>query len=153
MTNEIFKKIPLVSRRRLLTSLGAMTFMGYSSAALADDLVLIVNPKNTQDPSSAELAAMFTTRKKTWEKSGRVVPFNFPPRHATRVRFDESVLKMRPDEVARYWIDRRIRGGNSPPKQVGNAQLIVRLVAKLEGSIAYVPRSAVNSSVRIVRGV
>lgn len=91
---------------------------------------------------------MFTTRKQAWSGGKRVLPFNFPPKHEIRVAFDEAVLQMDPDEVARYWIDRRIRGGNAPPKQVPSAQVIVRLVQKLEGAIAYVPQS-LASGVRI----
>jgi hypothetical protein len=92
---------------------------------------------------------MFTTRKQSWDGGKRIVPFNFPPKHAVRVAFDRSVLEMDPDDVARYWIDRRIRGGNAPPKQVSSAQLIVRLVEKLDGAIGYVPKSAVSSGVRV----
>jgi hypothetical protein len=93
---------------------------------------------------------MFTTRKQSWNGGGRIVPFNFPPKHEVRVDFDRAVLEMSPEEVARYWIDRRIRGGTPPPKSVNNAALIVRLVSKLEGAIGYVPRSSVDPSVRIV---
>jgi hypothetical protein len=93
---------------------------------------------------------MFTTRKQSWQNGQRIVPFNFPPKHSVRVEFDRSVLQMNPEAVARYWIDRRIRGGNPPPKQVSNARLIVRLVAKLPGAVAYVPRGLVDASVRVV---
>lgn len=116
----------------------------------ASDLVVVVHASNPETPSRAQLAAMFTTRRQAWNGGERIVPFNFPPKHQVRVDFDQAVLEMSPEEVARYWIDRRIRGGTPPPKAVNSAQLIVRLVSKLEGAIAYVPRSAVEGNVRIV---
>ncbi len=96
---------------------------------------------------------MFTTRRQSWGGGSRIVPFNFPPKHQVRVDFDRAVLEMSPEEVARYWIDRRIRGGTPPPKSVSSAQLIVRLVSKLEGAIAYVPRSALAADVRVVTSI
>jgi hypothetical protein len=60
---------------------------------------------------------------------------------------------MNPDEVARYWIDRRVRGGHRPPRQVPGAALMVRIVASLEGAIGYAKESDVNSSVKILAKV
>jgi hypothetical protein len=136
-----------MGRRHLL--LGLVTF-SVTKPALADDpLVVIVNKGNVENPSLSDLAAVFTTRKQSWPNGQRILPFNFPPKHPARVEFDHSVLQMNPAAVARYWIDRRIRAGNPPPKQVNNAQLVVRLVAKLPGAVAYVPRSMVDASVRV----
>jgi len=139
-------------RRTLLVGGSALLASTLVSPAYADELVVVVHPDNTENPSRAQLAAMFTTRMQSWNGGLRVVPFNFPPRHQARVSFDNSVLQMSPDEVARYWIDRKIRGGNPPPKAVENEQLICRLVSKLPGSIGYIPRSLAEG-VRIIAEV
>lgn len=142
---------PLLSRRQLVTLVtGAVSVTLAPSLFASEGLVVVVHPSNKETPSRSELAAMFTTRKQSWSGGKRVVPFNFPAKHDLRVAFDREVLEMDPDDVARYWIDRRIRGGNSPPKQITSAPLIVRLVEKLDGAIGYVPKSAVTSGVRIV---
>jgi hypothetical protein len=140
------------SRRALLIgALGALSFAFIESAKAAEPLVLIVHPKTLENPSTADLAAIFTTRKQNWSDGSRVVAFNFPAKHEVRIEFDRKILEMGPDDVASYWIDRRIRGGNAPPKQIPSGALITKLVEKLEGSIAYVPESLVSSGVRIVR--
>lgn len=141
-----------VNRRVLLSGASLLLVSGFVSSARAEELVVVVHPDNAENPTRAQLAAMFTTRMQSWNNGGRVVPLNFPPRHELRVNFDRSVLQMSPDEVARYWIDRKIRGGNPPPKSIENPQLICRLVAKLPGSVGYVPRS-VAAGVRIVHDV
>jgi hypothetical protein len=141
-------------RRALLAGAAAAVSTNFLGLASADEpLTLIVHPGTTDTPSLAEVAAVFTTRKQNWSDGSRIVPFNFPPKHAVRVSFDQAVLQMGPDDVARYWIDRRIRGGNPPPKQVPTAALIARLVETLEGSIAYVPQSFVSPQVRVVRHI
>lgn len=143
-----------LSRRNLLAgtlAVGTMSWLGEARAGA--DLSVIVHPSNHERLSLPEIAAVFTTRKQSWSSGKKIMAFNFPAKHEVRVAFDREVLRMSPDEVARYWIDRRIRGGNPPPKQVNSAQIIVRLVAKLEGAIAYVPRGLVDDSVRVLTNV
>jgi hypothetical protein len=143
-----------LDRRALLASLGALAGATLAPSALAGaGIVVVVHPTNTEVPSLAELGTIFTTRRQTWRNGERIVPFNFPPRDATRIAFDNAALGMDPDAVARYWIDRRIRGGNPPPRQVNSGPLIVRLVARMQGGIGYVPRSQVDGTVRVVAEV
>src|SRR5689334_5505048 len=42
--------------------------------------------------------------------SGDLIALNRDAKGAERIGFDANVLGMSPDAVARYWIDRRIRG-------------------------------------------
>jgi hypothetical protein len=121
--------------------------------ALAGDepLAVFVHPKNgAKSLNAQELAAIFMSRRLHWEGSGRIIAFNYPARHPVRVSFDRAVLGMGPDEVARYWIDQRIRGGNPPPRQVPNGALIPKLVEQLEAAIGYAPASEVSQHVHVV---
>jgi len=138
-----------VTRRALI--IAVISFISDKVFA-KDPIVIVTNNSNEENLSSNDIAAIFTTRKSTWSKNGkRIIPFNLPPKTRTRVSFDKDLLGMDKDAVARYWIDRKIRGGNAPPKQVHNPNLVIRLVSKLDGAIGYVPKSLVNDSVRIVK--
>jgi ABC-type phosphate transport system substrate-binding protein len=153
MTKQRYSPYRLsMSRRTFVSGTSVLLASSLVLPAHAEDLVVVVHPDNTENPTRAQLAAMFTTRMQSWNGGTRVVPLNFPPRHEVRINFDRSVLQMSPDEVARYWIDRKIRGGNPPPKAVESAQLICRLVAKLPGSVGYVPRSLAEG-VRVIQDV
>jgi len=79
----------------------------------------------------------------------RLLPLNLPPASDGRVRFDRAVLGMEPEAVLRYWIDRKIRGYSGAPKSVG-ADLVQRIVARLEGGIGYVNVSELKSEVKVV---
>jgi hypothetical protein len=117
-------------------------------------LVVVVHAGNKIDNLSiSELDAIFRTKKQNFDNGIRVIPFNLPPRQEHRVLFDERVLEMSPDEVARYWIDRRVRGGTKPPRQVPNVELLAKVIARLEGGIGYLPESAVIEGIRIVAKV
>jgi hypothetical protein len=42
--------------------------------------------------------------------------FNHAAHSTDRIGFDQTVLRMGPDEVNRFWIDRKIRGLPGPPR-------------------------------------
>lgn len=141
-----------MNRRIFLPSLCALGLGTWVLPAnAAGTLLVIAHPSNTtKSLSAAEIEAIFTTRKQYWSHGGRIQTFNFPPKHPTRVEFDKKVLGMDPDEVARYWIDRRVRGGDRPPRQIPNASLMVRIVATLEGAAGYVYENDVTSAVKVI---
>lgn len=100
--------------------------------------------------SMSELEQIFTTRRMHWPSGRRIIPFNLPPRSLERAGFDRVALRMDPDEVARYWIDRRIRGGAPAPRQVPSPSLTVRVVVNVVESIAYAPARMVGPEVKVV---
>jgi hypothetical protein len=78
----------------------------------------------------------------------RIIPFNQPLTSPDRLAFESRVLGMTPDEVARYWIDRKIRGESGAPKTVSPVDVLQRLVSRLLHSIAYVRVGHVLPQVR-----
>jgi hypothetical protein len=58
---------------------------------------------------------------------------------------------MNPEEVTRYWIDRKIRGQSGPPKSIDSPDLLQRVVARLAGAIGYVNAGEMRSEVQAVR--
>jgi ABC-type phosphate transport system substrate-binding protein len=63
------------------------------------------------------------------------------------------VLGLDPDRVARYWIDRKIRGGDRPPQTAPSSAVMVKVVAKTAGALGYAEASAVDASVKVVAKV
>ena len=141
-----------MERRTLLQAM-VVAACGAPRAALAEAsrLVIIANKSNPSRALGAgEIEAIFTTRR-LYRGDGRsIVPFNFPPRHPMRIAFDRAALHFEPDEVARYWIDRRIRGGHPPPRQVPDAQTMLRVVVSLEDAVGYVPADLADANVNII---
>lgn len=78
----------------------------------------------------------------------RIMPFNQPLTAPDRLAFESRVLGMTPDEVARYWIDRKIRGESGAPKAVSPVDVLQRLVSRLVHSLAYVRIGQVLPQVR-----
>jgi len=144
-----------ISRRTLFGSLGACAVC--PGLVLADaplELAVIVHPKSSVSAlDEYELEAIFTTTRLHWSGSERITAFNLPPYSPARTAFDRAVLRLSPDEVSRLWIDRRVRGGAPPPRQVPEPQLVVRVVATLASAIGYVPVGSVDDTVKVVARV
>jgi hypothetical protein len=144
--------VVLMDRRTWLkATLASTVLVSYDKARASGGMVVIANKTGgIRALSGGDLESVFTTRK-LFRGDGRpFVPFNFPPRHQTRVAFDRFALHLEPDEVARFWIDRRIRGGHPPPRQVPDASTMLRVVAALEDAIGYLPVDLVTDNVNVI---
>jgi hypothetical protein len=141
-----------MDRRTLLRVLATLGVASVSRIAVgAPRFAVIVHPRNSVPGiGPGEIEAIFTTRRLDWPSGKRIAPFNFPAHTAAREAFDRAALHLDPDEVARFWIDRRVRGGHPPPRQVPDAETMLRVVASLETAVGYVARGDADASVRVI---
>lgn len=140
-------------RRFLLASLLALPVLTWAmgSQAGGDVIVVIVNKANPVSVLSRdELRPIFQTTKKAWSSGEDAQPLNLPEDSALRNDFDQAVLGLDPERVARYWTDRKVRGGARPPIRVTTTGAMLKAVATKPGAVGYVRSSEVNSSVKVV---
>jgi len=53
--------------------------------------------------------------------------------------FDRQIQGWSPEEAARYWTDRKIRGGGAGPKELGSAKNVQMYIYKYPKLVGYVP--------------
>ncbi len=87
-------------------------------------------------------------RDADWNK---LVPLNQVPGSSERTLFDSRVLGMAPDEMARFWIDRKVRGDKGAPRSVAPAGNLARLVAKFKGTITFIRTVDMIPGLKIVK--
>jgi ABC-type phosphate transport system substrate-binding protein len=144
----------MTTRRTLLFALlsvgPALTWSG-SSAAGSEVLAVIVNKANpVSNLAQNDLRPIFQTMKKAWSSGEDAVPINLPEDSELRNEFDKAILGLDPERVARYWTDRKVRGGARPPVRVPTTAAMLKAVASKPGAIGYVRLSEVNNSVKVV---
>jgi ABC-type phosphate transport system substrate-binding protein len=100
--------------------------------------------------SRDDLRPIFQTKKDTWPDGSSAKPFNLPDANKVRQRFDAAVLGLDSDRVARYWIDRKIRGGERPPQTAPSSAVMVKVISKTAGGVGYVEAAAVDASVKVI---
>jgi hypothetical protein len=127
----------------------SLTWVGHAAADPSLVLVAVVSRSSgVHDISLGALRRIFLGETVDGPTGMRFVGFNHPPKTRPRVTFDSLVLGMGPDEVARYWVDQRIRGGARPPRTVASIELLRQVIAQLPGAISYLPSSELDQSVR-----
>lgn len=138
-------------RRQFLRVLASLGLLGVPRTILAagEPIAVVMGSSSAQRAlSSDKLRRIFLATPTDDEEGHRFVPINLGQSTSVRERFDRSVLKLSPDEVARYWIDQRLRG-NKPPRSASTVELVRRAVQELPGAISYLPLSAA-SGLRLV---
>lgn len=142
------------TRRTLVAALVLLTTLGVwaqSSEAEGESIVVIVNKANPASSLGAnELRPIFQTTKMSWSTGGEAAPFNLPSDSSLRQDFDRAVLGLDPDRVARYWQDRKIRGGARGPRVLPSPNAVLAAVAATTGAIGYLNASAANGTVKVV---
>jgi hypothetical protein len=84
-------------------------------------------------------------------ESRNLRPLNLSPGTPERVALDRILLGRGPDDVARYWIERRIRGQGSPPRVIPSASLLAKIVARVPLTIGYVGDMPLPPGVKALR--
>jgi len=79
-----------------------------------------------------------------------LVPFNAMPNSPDRAGFDKAVLGMSPEEVGRYWVDRKVRGQSAAPRALPSAAHVAKVAAKFPGAIGYLPADQMTSDIQAV---
>ena len=80
-----------------------------------------------------------------------LVPFNAAANTPERVGFDKSVLGMTPEEVGRFWVDRKVRGQSAAPRSLPSPAHMAKVTAKFPGAIGYLAEDQLTSDVQAVQ--
>ena len=123
-----------ISRRIVLAGItGWFASFGLGAtrqASAATRVLVVVHPDNpVKSIDRAELNKIFLTKRRNWPSGDAIEALNLPTEDTTRQTFDRIVHGMSPDEVARYWVDRKIRGGAAPPQKVSNSAAVLAIVS------------------------
>jgi hypothetical protein len=148
------KKLALLLTASLLGALLCLPPGVERSAHAADHIVLAVfvaKDSSIQDLKMNELRRIFTNADDSGFSSTRNIPFNHTARSTDRVGFDQTVLRMNPDEVSRFWIDRKIRGLAGPPRAVDSLSQLLSLVAHTAGGISYARPGRLTPDLKVIR--
>jgi hypothetical protein len=135
-------------------ALGLVVLAGaaLAGAARADGkkLVLVVaRGSPVTSISRTDLRRCFTGDR--IEVGGKtLVPFNATPSSPERAGFDRAVLGMSPDEVGRFWVDRKIRGQSGAPRSLPSPAHIAKVAAKFPGAIGYLREDQLTPDIQPV---
>ena len=120
------------------------------AAAVAPLAVVVARNSPIERLSRFELKKLYLGANLQAPDGERVLPFHQMYSAPDRVAFERVVLGMDQQELARYWIDRKIRGESGAPHAVGSAELLQRVVSRLSQSVGYVRLDQVGPELRVI---
>jgi hypothetical protein len=80
-----------------------------------------------------------------------LVPFNATNNTPERTGFDKAVLGMTPEEVGRFWVDRKVRGQSGAPRSLPSSAHMAKVAAKFPGAIGYLTADQLTPDVQAVQ--
>lgn len=145
----------MVTRRQFLTTCATALTTAVTGRSAAQPvqarLAIVVNPNSSiQSISLRELRRLYRGEALNGPGGERIIPFTHPTSSRERVGFDQCVLGMSADEVARYWIDRKIRGQSGPPRAIASSETMQQLVRALVDALGYVRVELVQPDLKVV---
>lgn len=129
----------------------AVLLAGLPVRASDQALMVVANAKaGVTTMTRDELEEVFVMSRRVWPNGTRIVVLNLETGTPERTYFDHVVLGLSPEQAARYWIDRRTRGGGEAPMRLPNPAVVMKVVPVLAGSIGYAPEGPLAAGVRRV---
>jgi hypothetical protein len=136
----------------ILSIVIALCALAAGPPAFADSkklVVVVARGSSVTNLSRDDLKRCFTSEPVT--AGGKpLVPFNASPSSPERTGFDLAVLGMTPDEVGRFWIDRKVRGQSAAPRSLPSSAHIAKVAAKFPGAIGYLTADQLTSDIQAV---
>ena len=115
-------------------------------------LAIVVDRENPRTEITVEeLRAIFLGQQREWQDGARIVPLELETGTSERDVFNATVLGMDQAEVDRFRVDQRMRGTGNPPRVAPSPGSLLRLAGRVRGVIGYVPLSAVDGSVKVLK--
>jgi hypothetical protein len=126
--------------------LAMTTALALLAAGVAQaEVVIVVNPKHVGAAMTAEeVSDIYLGRNRAF------TPTDLPEASAPRNEFYAKVLRKDAAQVKTIWTRLIFTGRTQPPRQVDSSVAAVKLVAANERGIAYVQKSAVDATVKVV---
>lgn len=127
--------------------LAALPVLARPAAADSKRIVIVVAKSSSmRNISKSDLRHCFLGEP--LEDGGlTLAPFNANPGTPERTGFDSAVLGMSPDQVGRYWVDRKIRGQSGAPRALPSPAHVAKVVAKFPGAIGYLAADQLTADV------
>lgn len=139
-----------ISRFRFAAWLLALAWLAWPTAALAEDVVIIVNKDNTNVVDLTFVQRVYIGALKGWPDGSVVIMLDQPEGSEARDVFCTTVLKKSAPNVKAIWSQNIFTGKGLPPKVSTPDQAIKQFVAAHKGAIGYIRASQLDDSVKAV---
>lgn len=140
---------------KIISSKTVALLLTLSACGLAQaQVAVIVNAKSaTASMTADQVASIFLGKSTTLPSGATAVPVDQAESAAVREQFYTKVTGKQAAQVKAAWSRLVFSGKGTPPKEIANSADIKKFVAGNPDGIAYIEKSAVDASVKVVLSV
>lgn len=122
-----------------------------AQAAAPDTVVVVVSADSpVEEIPRLHLADIYLGRTSRFPDGDPAVPIDLAPGSEAREAFYETYLGRSPAEIKAHWSKVVFTGRGRPPRDVPDAAAMKEAVAGNPRAVGYLPRRAVDGTVRVV---
>lgn len=114
----------------------------------AEYSIIISKKVSLSDVTSQQIRDVFLMKRHAIGNQ-KIIPLNLLGQNASRIAFENDILKMDRDRLNTYWVKQHFQGITPPITQPSN-ESIKTFVQNVEGAIGYIPSSHVDASVKVI---
>ena len=116
----------------------------------ASQFVVIANKASKIDKQlDANEIRRIYLKKRRYIDTLRLIPLNLSASDPLRESFQRAIMSMSDRQLASYWAKQHYMG-RRPPLTMMSVESVIAFVREVDGAIGYVPKEAVDSSVKII---
>jgi ABC-type phosphate transport system substrate-binding protein len=130
---------------------GAIAFGACAGAAMAEEIAVIVNPKNASVSITADqVEQIFLGKTSSLPGGGNANPVDQTDGSPIRDGFYQKATGKSTAQVKAIWSRLIFSGKSTPPKTLASSAEVKKLVASDPNAIGYIEKSAADASVKVV---
>ena len=135
----------------LTKAIPLLALCGFATLAAAEDLVVIVNPKNSSAALTTEqVEGIFLGKTSSLPGGGTAAPVDQADGSPLRDAFYQKTASKDASQVKAVWSRIVFSGKGTPPKALSSSADVKKFVASDPNGIGYIEKSAADSSVKVV---
>lgn len=120
----------------------------YGVLSAAEYSMIISKKIAVTDISAQQIRDLYLMKRHTIGNQ-KIIPLNLLGQDASRIAFENEILKMDRDRLNTYWVKQHFQG-ITPPITQPSHESIKAFVQNVEGAIGYIPSSQVDSNVKVI---
>jgi len=128
----------------------ALVLSGAASLVNAHTVV-VVNTHNAVDKlTQTQVADIFLARSTTFPNGTDAVPIDQSDTSPTREAFYQAISGKSAAQLKAYWSTLIFTGRGEPPREVGGASAVKKVLSQTPTAVGYIDDAAVDASVKVV---
>ena len=138
------------TKKALAASILSAVYCARTGLAAAEEIVVIVNPRNTTVSVTADQVVQIFFGKTVALAGGNANPIDEIAGSPVRDEFYQKVAGKTSAQVKAIWARLFFSGRGAPPKALKTSADVKKLVASDPNAIGYIEKSQVDASVKVV---